>query len=338
MKRKALFTAFTLVAAASLLVTGCRGAATPTPVQCEKDAYLVTAPLVEPALTVLQGGAQDAAEELGVDFFWLSPAQYDQQKQIEITESALSNPCIVGLAPLAFEPGYMEAVLARAKERGLAVAQVGSCPEMEAADICWGTDFYNAGAAVAERLGELMGGQGSVVVAFGQPGNNPDKLRQQGLEDYFAAHYPNIRVIGVVTDCDNPEGSVACAENALATYPEMNAYYSCGWQQAIGPSTVFPQAGRDDIIITAVDDDPLVLEAIREGTIAFTYAQSLYAIGYMQVYIPWLMHTKGLKPTARFLDTRIVIVDQSNIDTYKDDMMQLLTELKEYVATQLMVE
>lgn len=303
---------------------------------CDKERYVLTAPLVHPYITAWQVGAEAAAEELGVELVFFTPADYSPQKQLEMTESALSLPCVEGLSVMTGVPDILEGVLAQAKDLGLGITQNASCPEAVNADICLATDVYQAGQAAAERLCQMMDGEGNVVVAFGAPGDIVHQTRVDGLEDYFAENCPDVQVIGTVLDCDNPEGTVACAETALATYPEMNAYYSTGNLNAVGAAQVFPEAGRTDIIVTGVDDAPEVLEGIRQGGVSFTYGQQPYGQGYLAVYIPWKMKHEGVKPTAKYLDTRIVFIDATNVDTYQDTMKQNFVELKEIVDTEIL--
>ncbi len=300
------------------------------------ERYIVSAPLVHPYITAWQGGAEAAAEELGVEIIFIAPAGYSPEKQLEMTESALSLPCIAGVSVMTGVPDILEGILVQAKEMGLGTTQNGSCPDAVNTDLCMATDFYQAGQTVAERLTELMGDEGNVVVAFGEPGNVVDKDRQAGLEDYFAENAPGIEVIGVLIDCDNPEGTVRCAEEALVTYPQMDAYYSLGNLNSVGATVAFPEAGRDDVIVTGVDDAPEIVEGIRQGTVSFTYVQQPYGQGYLAVYIPWMMKHEGVESTAKYLDTRITLVDQSNIDSYQDTMKQNFLEIKELVETEIM--
>jgi inositol transport system substrate-binding protein len=246
-------------------------------------------------------------------------------------------PCMKGIGVMTGESATLRATMDEAVARGIAVTQSGDCP----ADIPWvcmATDFYNAGAAVAQELAKRLNNKGNVVVSFGLPGDVNQK-RQDGLQDWFTKNAPNMKVIGVLRNCDDVQGTVTCAEEAVAKYPEMNAYYSTGLLCAVGPYSVFPKAGRKDVIITAVDDTPETLAAIRAGANAFTYVQQPYGQGYLQVYIPWLMVHKNVKPTGlknNFLDTRITIVDKTNIDTYTDTQKKNFAELKTYVETVVM--
>ncbi|MBN1266427.1 MAG: substrate-binding domain-containing protein [Anaerolineales bacterium] len=310
---------------------------------CEKDRYVIAMPVVHPYLTIMNQGAEQAAADLGVELIWLSAADFNVQKQVELAESSLSMPCVVGLSVLAADPGSTETVLQTANEMGIMAHQMSGCgtdtaewdrrAEDNVSALCYSTDFKAAGALIAERVATMMGGEGNVVISTQQP-DAGQKERELAFTDYIAEHYPDIKVIGVLNDCDSPTGTVACAENALSTYPEMNAYIATGQYQAVGPVSVFPAAGRDDIIVTAYDDSPEVLEGIREGVITFSVAQQPFGQGYMMVYLNYLMR-EGKEPVQRFIDTGVTFIDQENVDSYMDTMKANWEVLKTQIDTEL---
>jgi ribose transport system substrate-binding protein len=116
----------------------------------------------------------------------------------------------------------------------------------------------------------------------------------------------------------------------------MNAYYGTGNLSAVGAAQVFAAAGRDDIVVSGIDDAPEVLEGIRNGRINLTYAQQPYGQGYLLIYVPWLMKHKGLQPTVKFVDSGITFIDKSNVDTYHKTMEQNFVKLKAYIETEAM--
>ena len=303
---------------------------------CDTERYIVSAPLVHPYITQWQAAAEIAAEDLGVEIIFIAPAAYSPEKQLEMTESALSLPCVAGVSVMTGVPDIFESLLGQAKELGLGTTQNASCDTAVNADVCMATDFVEASRAVAERVCQMLDGEGKAVISIGSPGNQVHQQEVEAFEAYFAEECSGIEVIGKLIDCDEPEGTVNCAEMGLVTYPEMNAYLSTGNLNAVGPAQVFPEAGRTDIIVQGVDDAPEVLEGIRQGNISFSYGQQPYGQGYLAVYIPWKMKHEGVESTAKYLDTRIVFIDEANVDTYQETMKQTFEELKVLVDTELL--
>ncbi|MCG2766824.1 MAG: substrate-binding domain-containing protein [Anaerolineae bacterium] len=339
----------------ALAVTQCAPSATPTPVvvekqvtvvvketvvtekqpECEKPRYVVTAPLIHPYHTTMQTGAEAAGRDLGVEVIWLTPAEYDVPKQVAMTESALSIPCVEGLAVLAADPLATEGALEEAVKLGISIAQCSACNPDQVAPLCWSTNFKDACYATVDKVVDLLGGKGNVVIAAGAL----DNVNHNQVRDYYKerlATYPDIKLLDVIQDCDEVEGTVRCAETALAAYPEMNAYMAGGALNAVGAGQVFPEAGRTDIIVQAMDDNPEVMDAIRTGAITFTWMQNPWGQGYLLVWVPWYMRTYGVKPNVKFVDSRIVFVDKSNIDTYQETVRKNFEEVQKYIETEVM--
>lgn len=343
MRKKIVMLALALTVILLLVACGQSNSGGSQTEACEKDRYVIAMPVVHPYLTIMNQGAEKAAEDLGVELIWLSAADFNVQKQVELAESSLSMPCVKGLSVLAADPGATETVLQTANKMGIMAHQMSGCGtdpaewERRAKDnvsaLCYSTDFKAAGALIAERVATMLGGEGNVVIATQQP-DAGQKERELAFSDYVAEHYPDIHIIGVLNDCDSPTGTVACAENALSTYPEMNAYIATGQYQAVGPVSVFPAAGRDDIVVTAYDDSPEVLEGIRKGVITFSVAQQPFGQGYMMVYLNYLMR-QGKEPTQRFIDTGVTFIDQENVDSYMDTMKSNWEVLKTQIDSEL---
>ncbi len=341
---KRIFKWLSLALLAVFLLTACGQAETADEPEstCEQDRYVIAMPLVHPYLTIMNQGAEQAAKDLGVELIWLSSADFNVNKQVELAESSLSIPCVKGLSVLAADPGSVETVLQTANEMGIVAHQMSGCgtdpaewdrrAENNISALCYSTDFKAAGALIAEKVATMLGGKGNVVIATQQP-DAGQKERELAFSDYIAANYPDIKIIGVLNDCDSPSGTVACAENAISTYPEMNAYISTGQYQAVGPVSVFPAAGRDDIIVTAYDDSPEVLEGIQKGVITFSVAQQPFGQGYMMVYLNYLMN-EGKMPTQKFIDTGVTIIDAENVDSYMDTMKSNWEVLKQQIDSE----
>ncbi len=337
-----------------LLASACGQAPTPEPVEvtkevvviqqaeCAKNRYVVTSPIIHPYLTEMNRGAEQAAADLGIELVWLSAADFNTPKQVELTESALALPCIKGITVVAADANALEAVLKEANSLGITAHQMSGCGSEEdgnrraaenISQLCYSTEFLTAAATVAEKLAKLMDGKGNVVIAT-QRNDVNQKLREDGFVDYMQKNYPDIKILGSVADCDSPTGTIDCAENALSTYPTMNTYYGTGFLTVIGGISAFKAAGREDIFISAVDDGAEVLQGLTDGTIALSYSQQPWGQGYMAVYINYLMAEKNLKPTVRFIDTGITLMTTENVATYKDDVRKSFDELKKKIDTE----
>ncbi len=341
----------------ALVLTQCAPAATPTPVvkevvkqqtvvvketviaptaapQCAKDKYALTAPLAHTAVTQWFEGGEAAASENGFELVTMNPAAYNTTRHAELTEAAIALPCMKGVGLMSGESAPTEAVALEAISRGMYVTQDGDCPD-RVTWMCMGTNNKNACEKVAQEFSKRLNGKGNIVVASGTP-SDVHQARIDYFVNWIKANAPGITISGILRNCDDVQGTVTCAEEAIAKWPEMTGYYSTGALCGVGPATVFPAAGRKDILVSGVDTEPAVIDAIKSGLNMFTYTQQLWGMGYLQVYIPYLqVQKKQPNLTSNRLDTGISIVDKTNVDNYADTVKAAFMELKKYCETEL---
>ncbi len=313
--------------------------ATPQAAACKPEDYVYvgTSPLIAPYLTSMNAAAEQAGKDLNRKVIWLSASYYDLDKQIAYIEEATTFPCLKGLTSVAADPNSLETATGEVAKLGVSVAQTGACPpDNGVAQICFATSYGQIGGNVAKKMGDLLGGKGNVVIARGPLGDANEQARVDAFTAEMAKDYPNIKIIDTIPNCGTPEGTTGCAEQALTAHPDMNGYWAVISTSALGAATTFKNAKRTDIIIAGADDEPETLAAIKDGSIAFSFSQQPFGQGYLMVYIPYLMAEKGLKPTAKFLDLGVTMIDKSNVDTYKNDVDANWKKIKEYVDTTLM--
>jgi ribose transport system substrate-binding protein len=271
--------------------------------------------LIHPYLTNQRKGFETEAAAHSRTFQWLTSEKFDEQKQLELTEVAIGSACLKGLTVIAATPNLFKAVIEKAAAKIPVLQQV--CHPDVFAPVCIEIDNEIAMGQVAEAVAKKLGGKGNAVISIGDTGVS-HQLKRDAFIKYWKKNYPNIVVLGVIQNCDTADTTVGCAENALSQYPTMNAYVSTGFNNAVGAAKVFPKANRKDIVIAGLDDDPVVIQGIKDGTVALTLQQNPVGQGRLFFLIPFWMAEEGLKPTSDHLwiDTPGFIVDKTNVDTY----------------------
>jgi ABC-type sugar transport system substrate-binding protein len=335
LSRTALVTALVAVTA---MATGCSSSATSSPqsgttsaqaASAPKPAFLVTYPGIDPAGANIKTGALQAAQALDVTVVYRTPTTFDVAQQLNVTQSSLTYPNLKGVSVVAADPNSLEGVMKTAKSQGMALSQGAGCSPNTTAPICFDTHPYTLGQDAAKYLAPLMHGSGNVVIAQGTLGDVNNRNRQIGFQDYMKAHDPNIKVLGVLYSCDQPDTSVKCAENALSAYPTMTAYYANGDGVAAAAPTVFAKAGKH-IIIASLDNLPSTLADIKAGRVAFTLVQPQVCMGYLLVYSNYLQAIKHEVSTVKYVDLGSTYINQSNVDTLTAAEATTCAQLKAY--------
>ena len=97
--------------------------------------------------------------------------------------------------------------------------------------------------------------------------------------------------------------------------------------------------GDKRIKFVGIDDDPIVLEAIKDGFVAGTMAQNPYGQGYIGAYVLDLLAGGGCTvkddakwietpQTKRFIDSGTMVINADNLTSYKDDLKKITTEIQ----------
>lgn len=132
------------------------------------------------------------------------------------------------------------------------------------------SDNYYMGTTIGRYMADAMGGQGKVAVFNAFEGALRICGIRTGLWKYVLQDYPGIEIIQpeLAEEFANaPEDARQQTLDLLSRYPEgtLDAIHVGCWDQpAIGVVQALEEAGRSDIIVTALDGGPETLEIMAE--------------------------------------------------------------------------
>lgn len=292
-------------------------AQTPAPATGVAD-YILVGPMVHPYINVLHEGAEQAAKDLKVKMYYLSPVQFDATRQLEMIEDVMNWPGIKGIAVHPGDPHAFDTVYEELQKKGIKlVVAGGACNDTSPYPICFSTDFYQAGWEAAKHMADLLGHKGQVAIALGHANDINVVLRGKGMEEYITKNEPNMKVAVTVKDMDTPEGTVAGAESILSAYPDVTGILGTCQYCGVGPAAAIASSGKKGVLVSGFDDSPEMIEAIQKGNASFTVMQQPWGQGYLAIWVLDQM-VKGKAPAMRYVDTKITFVDASNVASYMD--------------------
>jgi ribose transport system substrate-binding protein len=97
--------------------------------------------------------------------------------------------------------------------------------------------------------------------------------------------------------------------------------------------------GDKRIKFIGIDDDQIVLDAIKDGFVSGTMAQNPYGQGYVGAYAmdllaggnctvkeeaPWIKTPQ----TARFIDSGTMVINADNLGSYKDALKKITADIQ----------
>jgi ribose transport system substrate-binding protein len=228
-------------------------------------------------------GAQQAAEELGVNYSVQGPNEFDPTEQIPIVEAVVAQqPDAILIA--ATERTALIGPLQQAQDAGITVVLVDTIvddPDIGVSRIA--TDNVEGGRVAGEALVELIGGEGTVFVNTTQPGVSTVEERQQGFEEVIEGE-PGIEYLGAEYNNDDPTRAAQITSAVLADNPDLAGIFATNLFSAEGAATALREAeAQEQVQIVGFDASPGQVDQLEEGLVQALVAQNPREIGFQGV-------------------------------------------------------
>ncbi|MDA2988859.1 MAG: substrate-binding domain-containing protein [Actinomycetota bacterium] len=307
---------------------------------------LITKDSTNPFFVAMQQGAQEAAEENGVDLtIGSGQSEGDDQGQIDLIENAIAQ----GQAGILITPMSVNVndAISRARDAGLYVIALDTPTDPpDVVDITFATDNCLAGQAIGEWAAGKLNGEKAVIaelVIFDDRVVSVDYCRANGfligmgidvptLEDMLSPAKSGSYTTGAGGEYEiacleatgaNEEGGRKGMENCLAANPDINVVYTINEPTAFGAAVALEAAGKtvgEDVIMVSVDGGLAGVEAVKAGTIQATSQQYPLLMAKLGVEAIKTIADGGAPPentsaNGEFFDTGVVLCTDDPMDT-----------------------
>jgi ribose transport system substrate-binding protein len=231
----------------------------------------------------VKAGADQAAAELGVEVTFEGPDNETQvDRQIDMLSAALSRgPDAIGFAALDSQAAIP--LLQQAQESGIPVVAFDSGVDSDIPVTTASTDNVAAAALAADKMAELIGGEGQVAVVAHDQTSRTGIDRVEGFVNRMAEAHPNIEVVTVQYGGGDHLQSTELTKSILAGNPELDGIFGANEGSAVGVVNGVREAGADNIVIVGYDSGAQQKEAISSGLMAGAITQNPVGIGYETV-------------------------------------------------------
>jgi ribose transport system substrate-binding protein len=190
------------------------------------------------------------------------------------------------------------------------------------------TDIRAAAMTAADKLIDLMGGQGRILNVLELVTDINTKKRDDGIREVVARH-PGVEIIQTISDMTQVSEATVKIQSALAArMNEIDGMITTGYNPTIAAASVLTEWHKDPrhkrIRFIGIDTGSTVLQAIRDGAIDATVAQNPPGHGYLSCLLLKLL-LDGWTPVKdyQFIDAGIVIVTKDNLETYASDVRKI---------------
>ncbi|HXT25909.1 MAG TPA: substrate-binding domain-containing protein [Candidatus Eisenbacteria bacterium] len=297
-----------------------------TPYHDDKERFVFVASNIHlPYWEEAQAGLSDAAKQMGVKAELVGPEKFDPQEQLKAFQEVV-NGKPAGIMISVTRPDLLQDAIDGAVAQGIPVITVDSDAPTSKRLMFVGTDNFRAGMESGKRMGEILKGQGQLVVVT-IPGQLNLDERARGMNEALKK-YPGIKLAQTIDDKGDPR---VANDNISALLKAKAKIDGIICLEASGGSGAAEALHRVDakIPIVGFDKDPETLDWIDRDGITATVTQKPYVMAYYAIkfaddlhhnavheFKDWRTAPAPAMPT--WVDTGTVVVDKSNVKLFRE--------------------
>jgi fructose transport system substrate-binding protein len=260
---------------------------------------LITKTETNPFFVKMREGAQEKADELGVELRSFA-GEFDGDNDTQVR--AIEDLIAAGAAGFLITPNDSAAIVPtveRARDAGLTVIALDTPLEpIDSADATFATDNFRAGELIGQWAAATVEDPENVKIAMLDLAENQpsvDVLRDQGFLSGFGIDVgdesrwgdeDDPRIVGNEVTGGSEDGGRDAMEKLLAVDPDINLVYTINEPAAAGAKLALDAAGNDALIVS-IDGGCPGVQNVQEGIIGATSMQ-----------FPLLMASLGVEAIA----------------------------------------
>lgn len=273
-----------------LLATGCDRGASTSPATSRPRIALVMKTLNSPFFLDMKRGAEEAAQELGVDLVAQAPErEVDVEKQMQIVENLIQTR----VSALCLTPSgskELVPVLGKANQAGIPVLIVDTRldePTVQADRVTYvtfiGSDNYEGGKLAGQHVAKLFTQPAQIAILEGIPGHETHDSRIRGFRDGIAGS-PHLKVVASQPANAERDQGFNVMQNLLQAHRDLAAVFASNDLMALGALEAVAAAGRAGTIkILGFDATDEARKEIAAGRLEASVAQNPTAMGRLAV-------------------------------------------------------
>lgn len=324
------------------LLTGCAGAAsTPsassgagqatgasaqaaTQANANETYVMVSNVAAHPYWLDAQRGGEDAARSLGVKWSYTGPADFNTPAQVTQLEQLISTKP-AGIIVAALQPDAIGPAINKAVEAGIPVVTVDTDAPQSKRMTYLGTDNYQAGRVMGQRIVEVLGGTGKIGIAT-VPGQFNLEERIRGITDVFKEH-TGMQIAATVDNKNDDSATTTAVVAMLQANPDIKLVTVMNAVGA-GVAAAMRQTNNVGKIKAVLFDitDPII-QAVEDGSADSTLVQRTYMMAYEGLRMlytynhptdylsKWKSNNIVALPNA--VDTGVMVVGKTQLAAFK---------------------
>ena len=299
-----------------------------------KASYALVTTGVDPFWDICKKGGEDAGVELGVDVEVLMPSNGDDQKSK--LEDLLAKG-VDGIAVAAIDPINQAGFFDEVAKNAMLITMDTDAPKTKR-QVFVGMDNYDAGWMGGELVKEAIPDGGEVVLFIGRLEQDNAKRRRQGVIDcllgrekdanrYDAPGQSQIgakyTVLATLTDQFDRPKAKENVEDMLTKHENVAAMVGLFAYNPPAILEALKQAGKiGQVKVVGFDENPVTLQAIKDGSVHGTVVQDPYGYGYRSIKVLHALAKgdKSVIPENKKIEFPARQIRKDDVDAFWSDL------------------
>ncbi len=286
----------------------------------------------DPYFISCRAGAEEAAQELGVELIWDGPTSLDAARQNEVVENWITRG-VDAIAVAVENRGGISSVLHKARERGIKVLTWDADAEPDARDF-----FVNQATpegianTLTDEAARLLNGAGEFAIITGALSAANQNEWIAFIRKRLAEKYPKLTLLPIRPSDDDRDKAFAETQTIMRTHPNARLVMAISAPAVPGAAEAVRQAGRKDVNVIGLSLPNINKPYIHAGVVQAVVLWNTRDLGYLTVLASTMLVEGRFQPGATSIQagrlgpitirgTEIVLgapllMNKANIDKY----------------------
>ena len=250
----------------------------------------------DPYFISCRKGAEEAAQELGVELLWDGPTDLDPAKQNEVVEAWITRGVDVIAVSVENEVA-ISTVLRKARARGIKVITWDADAQKDARDFLInqatpqgiGYTLTDEAARILKNHGEF-----AIITASLSAANQNEWIKH--IKARLAANYSDLKLDAIQPSEGDRDRAFAETQTVLKVYPNVKLIMGIAAPAVPGAAEAVKQSGRSDVKVIGLSLPNMCKPYVHDGVIDSVVLWNTVDLGYLTVYASNAVATGGLKP------------------------------------------
>ncbi|HEY3104673.1 MAG TPA: substrate-binding domain-containing protein [Pyrinomonadaceae bacterium] len=268
----------------------------------------------------IHAGSIKAARELSaqgeeVELIWKGPLREDdREQQIQVVEGFTSQG-VDGMVLAPLDDRALARPVEEAKSARVPTVIIDSAIQSNSIISFVATDNRQGGVLAADRLGQLLGGKGKVILLRYAEGSASTMEREEGFLSEIKQKFPGIELIST----DQYAGATRdtakrSSENLLNRFgDEVQGIFTPNESSTAGMLSALQDIGKaGKVTFVGFDTSQMFIDALRARQLHGIVVQNPFNMGYLGVRT--LVESLQGKTVEKRIDTGVIMITPDNLD------------------------